>query len=45
MTFLNRNQFHTMLYEFQLGNNASATARNMSAALGQGTVADRTWHH
>jgi [histone H3]-lysine36 N-dimethyltransferase SETMAR len=31
-----------MLYEFQLGNNASAAARNICTALGEGTVAERT---
>ena len=36
---------HCMLYEFQLGNNASAAARNICAALGEGTVADRTCRH
>ena len=34
-----------MLYEFQLGNNASAAARNICAALGVGTIADRTCRH
>ena len=33
---------HCILYEFQLGNNASAAARNICAGLGEGTVADRT---
>jgi histone-lysine N-methyltransferase SETMAR len=33
---------HCILYEFQLGNNASAAARNICAALGKGAVADRT---
>jgi histone-lysine N-methyltransferase SETMAR len=33
---------HCMLYEFQLGNNASAAARNICTALGEGTVAERT---
>jgi histone-lysine N-methyltransferase SETMAR len=33
---------HCILYEFQLGNNASVAARNISAALGQGTVTERT---
>ncbi|CAF3534390.1 unnamed protein product [Rotaria socialis] len=33
---------HCILYEFQLGNNASAAARNICAALGEGAVADRT---
>ena len=37
--------FDTTLYEFQLGNNASATSSNISAALGQGTVADSTCRH
>ena len=34
-----------MLYEVQLGNNASAAALNICAALGEGTVADYTCHH
>ena len=29
---------HCMLYEFQLDNNASAAARNIGAALGQGKL-------
>ncbi|CAF1500326.1 unnamed protein product, partial [Rotaria sp. Silwood1] len=33
---------HCILYELQLGNNASAAARNICAALGEGAVADRT---
>ena len=33
---------HCILYEFQLGNSASAAARNICAALGDDTVADRT---
>ncbi len=33
---------HCILYEFQLGNNASAAVRNISAALGQGTLTERT---
>ncbi|CAF2875859.1 unnamed protein product [Rotaria sp. Silwood2] len=33
---------HCILYEFQFGNNASVAARNICAALGEGTVADRT---
>ena len=33
---------HCILYEFQLGNNASAAARNICAALGDDAVADRT---
>ncbi|CAF2870074.1 unnamed protein product [Rotaria sp. Silwood2] len=33
---------HCILYEFQLGNNATAAARNICAALGEGLVADRT---
>ena len=34
---------HCILYEFQLGNNASAAARNRCAALGDDAVADRTF--
>ena len=34
-----------MLYEFQLGNNASAAARNICASLGEGIVAYRTCRH
>ena len=34
-----------MLYEFQIGNNASITARSIRAALGQDTVADCTCRH
>ena len=34
-----------MLYEFQLGNNTSAAARNICATLGQGTVANRICRH
>ena len=33
---------HRILYEFQLGNSASAAARNICAALGDDAVADRT---
>ncbi|CAF4786012.1 unnamed protein product [Rotaria sp. Silwood1] len=33
---------HCILYEFQLGNNASAAVHNICAALGEGVVADRT---
>ena len=33
---------HCILYEFQLGNSASAAARNICAALGDDAVADRT---
>ena len=33
---------HCILYKFQLGNNAAATARNVCAALGDDAVADRT---
>ena len=33
---------HCIFYEFQLGNNASAAARHICAALGEGAVADRT---
>ena len=33
---------HCMLYEFQLGNNASAATRHICVALGEGAVADRT---
>ncbi|CAF1490854.1 unnamed protein product [Didymodactylos carnosus] len=33
---------HCILYEFQLGNNASAAARNICAALDKGAVGDRT---
>ena len=33
---------HYILYEFQLGDNASAAARNIRAALGDDAVADRT---
>ena len=33
---------HCILYEFQLGNSASAAARNTYAALGNDAVADRT---
>ena len=33
---------HCILYEFELGHNASAAARNICAAIGDGTVADRT---
>ena len=33
---------HCMLYEFQLGNNASAASQHLCAALGEGIVADRT---
>ncbi|CAF1554655.1 unnamed protein product, partial [Rotaria sp. Silwood1] len=33
---------HCIWYAFQLGNNASAAARNICAALGKGAVADRT---
>ena len=33
---------HCILYEFQLGNNASAAAHNICAALGDDAVADRT---
>ncbi|CAF1671564.1 unnamed protein product [Rotaria magnacalcarata] len=33
---------HCILYEFQLGNNATTAARNICAALGEGAVADRT---
>ncbi|CAF5136243.1 unnamed protein product, partial [Rotaria sp. Silwood1] len=33
---------HCILYELQLGNNASAAARNICAALGEDAVADRT---
>ncbi|CAF1985660.1 unnamed protein product [Rotaria magnacalcarata] len=33
---------HCILYEFQLGNNASAAAHNIRAALGGDPVADRT---
>ena len=36
---------HCMLHEFQLGNNTNATARNVCATLGQGTVTDRTCRH
>ena len=36
---------HCMLFKFQLGNNVSATTHNICAALGEGTVADRTCHH
>ena len=36
---------HCLLYEFQLGNNASAAARNICATLGEGTVADRSCRH
>ena len=34
-----------MLYEFQLGNNASTAACNICATLGKGTVADRMCRH
>ncbi|CAF5224461.1 unnamed protein product, partial [Rotaria magnacalcarata] len=34
---------HCILYEFQLGNNATTAARNICAALGEGAVADRTY--
>ena len=34
---------HCMLYEFHLENNANAAASNICAALGEGTVADRTY--
>ena len=33
---------HCILYEFQLGNSASAAARNICAALGDDAIADRT---
>ena len=33
---------HCILYEFQLGNSASAAARNICAALGDDAAADRT---
>ena len=33
---------HGMFYQFQLGNNASAAARHIRAALGKDAVADRT---
>ena len=33
---------HCILYEFQLGNSASAAARNICAALGDDALADRT---
>ncbi|CAF1392055.1 unnamed protein product, partial [Rotaria sp. Silwood1] len=33
---------HCILYEFQLGNNASTAVHNICAALGEGVVADRT---
>ena len=33
---------HCILYEFQLGNSASAAARNICGALGDDAVADRT---
>ena len=33
---------HCILYEFQLGNSASAAARNICAALSDDAVADRT---
>ena len=33
---------HCILYEFQLGNNASAAAHNICAVLGDDAVADRT---
>ncbi|CAF5063084.1 unnamed protein product, partial [Rotaria magnacalcarata] len=33
---------HCILYEFQLGNNATTAARNICAALGEGAVAVRT---
>ncbi|CAF5220084.1 unnamed protein product, partial [Rotaria magnacalcarata] len=33
---------HCILYEFQLGNNATAAARNICAALGEGVAADQT---
>ncbi|CAF1339598.1 unnamed protein product [Rotaria magnacalcarata] len=33
---------HSILYELQLGNNASAAASNMCATLGEGAAADRT---
>ena len=36
---------HCILYEFQLGNNASAAACNICAALGDDAVADRTCRH
>ena len=31
---------HCMLYEFQLGNNASTATRNICGALGEGTLTD-----
>ena len=36
---------HCILYEFQLGNSATAADRNISAALGDDALADRTCRH
>ncbi|CAF3330102.1 unnamed protein product [Rotaria socialis] len=41
--YLHSSLKHGILYEFQLGNNASAVARNICAALGEGAVVDRTY--